>query len=329
MTGNLGRIILKDKTICDVLRVQGPDAEWAEKIEEMLGHKAPAYQWANQLMLRQLLGFDAYFYLVAIDGFPIANIKIMELQGVGILGDVYTRPEYREKGAASQLIKILMDDFTARGGKALYLGTGFGGTPYRMYQKFGFSSVAENSGGMAYFSSDDFAQEYFCEGPAALQPLSWRHYPTSSALFMAPVPGVVRCAPQQLFGQRNSEGSMVKLLAELQKDSPACTAVGLQKNNGALVGLAMWDMDPLWPSTARVDVFCHPHFWEHGNAMLEVITKSIPPSVRQCIAFGDEQCPQKQTVLLNAGFRQSAILPGWISVNEEAVDVRQYVRAMN
>lgn len=329
MTENLGQIILKDKTTCDVLRVQGPDAEWADKIEEMLGHKAPMYQWANQSMLRRPLGFGSYFYVVVVDSFPIANIKTMELQGVGILGDVYTRPQYREKGAASQLMKILMDDFKARGGKALYLGTGFGGAPYRMYQKFGFSSVVENSGGMAYFSSGDFAQEYFCEGPAKLQPLGWRHYPTSSALFMAPVPGVVRCAPQQLFGQRNSEGSMVKLLAELQKDAPTCAVVGLQKDNGALVGLAMWDADPLWPSTARVDVFCHPHFWEHGAAMLETVIKSIPPSMRQYIAFGDDQCPQKETVLLNAGFQQSAILSRWILANEKEVDIKQYVKSVN
>ncbi|HAA73566.1 TPA: hypothetical protein DCE37_00380 [Candidatus Latescibacteria bacterium] len=40
---------------------------------------------------------------------------------VGLFGHVFTKPEERRKGAAN----ALMEDFRQRGGKALYLGTGY------------------------------------------------------------------------------------------------------------------------------------------------------------------------------------------------------------
>ena len=320
----LKTLTLKDNSPATIIVVKGPDISWADKISDLLGHKPPIYSAANQQFLAEDVGLDIYFYLLVQNDVPIANIKTMELQGVGILGDVYTRPEYRGNGVATSLMAALMEDFDARGGRALYLGTGYDSPAYHIYYKFGFRSVEEESGLMAYFNEDDFPEKYFSTGETSLHPLDWRHYPTSAALFMAQLPGVVRCLPQGLLGQSNSEGSMLKVLEEMQKESPSCGGFALQKSNGAVVGMAMWKKHDIWPETALVDVWCHPHFWAEANDLLKVTLQQALYS--KCLAYNDSSCPDKAKVLLAAGFNQVAILPEWLEVEDDCVDVQEFIK---
>jgi GNAT superfamily N-acetyltransferase len=320
----LAQITLRDKTRADIFRVSAPDEEWTSQIAHLLGHKPASFRWANELMLRESLGIEVYFYVVAINGSCFANIKTMDFQGVGILGDVFTRPENRGRGAASHLMQAVMDDFKTRG-SALYLGTGYDTAPYHMYAKYGFKGIEPNSGTMHYFASADFEEKYFAPAPATIRALDWRHYPVSPALFTASIPGVVRNLPLGLIGRRNSEGALVEFLKKMREDVSSCGGFGLQKENGALVGLAAWDCDPAWPDVARVDVFCHPDFWHCAIQLLDATLDSIPNSKRALMAYGDTQCPQKSIVFEQAGFVHNATLKQWVQSTDSRVDVSQYI----
>jgi hypothetical protein len=81
------------------------------------------------MALRHDLGLDVFYYILHRDGVPFTNMMNIEYRGVGLYGHVFTKPEDRQKGAASALMPMLMDDFRARGGKALYLGTGYDSHP--------------------------------------------------------------------------------------------------------------------------------------------------------------------------------------------------------
>lgn len=322
---HLGQIILRDGIRAEVLRILAPEAQWSSQIAGLLGHKPASFRWGNELMLREPLGIEIYFYLVMVDDVAIANIKTMEFQGVGMLGDVYTRPEYRGRGVASQLMQSLMNDFKMRGGLALYLGTGYNTPPYHIYAKYGFNGIEEKSGTMAYFTESSFTKKYFAAAPVTIRALDWQHYPTSAALFAAAVSGVVRCWPLQLIGRCNSEGALLVLMERIQKNALSCGAFGLQKANGALVGFAMWDCDSNWPDVALVDIFCHPHFWEYGSKLLSSMLQSIPDSNRGLIAYSDIQCPQKSEILHQAGFSHKATLKRWVKAAETRIDVEQFI----
>ena len=101
-----------------------------ERIEALLGHKGEEWQWQNSRCARDDLGIDVYYYILHRDGVPFANMMTAECAGVGHFGHVWTRPEDRRKGAADQLMGLQMEDFRGRGGRALYLGTGFDSAAY-------------------------------------------------------------------------------------------------------------------------------------------------------------------------------------------------------
>lgn len=130
--------------------VQGPDADWADRICPMLQHKGEPWTWQNASVLTRDLGIDAYFYVLHRAGRPFANVMTIEGDGVGIFGHVWTDPADRRQGASSHLIRQQMDHFRRRSGRALYLGTGYGSGAYRIYARHGFESVEPASGYMAY-----------------------------------------------------------------------------------------------------------------------------------------------------------------------------------
>ena len=141
MYQQLDRITLKSGEAIQAGVVQGPDLDWAERVETLLGHKGPSWRWGNEQVLRTQTGLDVFFYLLHRDGDPFANVMTIECRGVGLLGHVYTRPEDRRQGAAMQLMACLMDHFRQRGGQALFLGTGYDTPPYHIYRVNGFSGV--------------------------------------------------------------------------------------------------------------------------------------------------------------------------------------------
>jgi GNAT superfamily N-acetyltransferase len=309
MYQDFGTLTLKTGEKMNVGAVIAPDVEWKDRLVTLLTHKGGIWNWQNAEVLGRDVGTEVRFYVVHRDGAPISNILIAEHRGVGILGHVFTRPEERKKGSMGQLMARQMDDFRARGGQALFLGTGFDSHPYHMYASFGFRGIEDKSGYMEYYSAskEEFEGHYFARGKAEVMEANWTHWPASPALFMADVPGKVRCAPLRLFGRVSTEGSFLFLLkaeAERKAAGKNSQARVLQsKRTGAVVGLAMYDGHPLWPDTCLMDVYCHPNCWRRAGEMLEAL--SAPPADR-CVAYGDPECPAKNRVLRRAGFRKVA-----------------------
>ena len=166
MYHQLNLITLKSGEVVQAGVVQGPDLDWAERVETLLSHKGPSWRWGNEQVLRTQTGLDVFFYLLHRDGDPFANIMTIEYRGVGLLGHVYTRPEDRRQGAAMQLMACLMEHFRQRGGQALFLGTGYDTPPYHIYRVNGFAGVEPESGYMDYYSTsqDEFDTSVFRAG---------------------------------------------------------------------------------------------------------------------------------------------------------------------
>ena len=52
MYQHLNRITLKSGEVVQAGVVQGPDLDWAERVETLLGHKGPSWRWGNEQVLR-------------------------------------------------------------------------------------------------------------------------------------------------------------------------------------------------------------------------------------------------------------------------------------
>jgi len=321
MYTHLNNIKLKSGETVEACVITGPDLEWRERVQQLLLHKGDPWDWQNTELLANKVGVQAYFYLLHRDGVLFSNIMTVELNGVGLFGHVWTNPDDREKGAASQLMDEQMHHFRARGGRALYLSTAFASHAFHMYRKRGFEPIEPGSGNMSYFvqTKQEFEADYFAPGRAEISPLDWPHWPTAAALFTGDFPGVVRCAPLGLIGRKVTEGPLLPVIREhrqqqhLQQGGSTPRAWALHKpHNGAVVGLCAVGPDPLWPNTNCLDIYCHPDFWNHAE---ELLSKIAFPKQERVIAYADSLCPQKQAVLRAAGFKAVATIPRWIAAD--------------
>jgi GNAT superfamily N-acetyltransferase len=332
MYEDLDRVRLKSGEQVEMGVVSGPDQEWASKVEVLLGHKGENWLWGNSRLLRDDLGIEGLFYILHRDGVPFANMMNVEFEGVGIFGHVYTVPEDRRQHAASELMPHLMSHFRARGGKALFLGTGFDSHAYHIYNANGFEGVEVFSGSMSYYrdSQSDFETSYFGQGAVSIEALDWIHWPVSPALFMVRRPGTIRLAGLGLFGQGSTEGSMLPLIRETlerrEEGKPSRMMVLRHEESSAVTGVAMHSRDRLWPHTCVVDLYCHPQFWDHGRSLLHSL--SLPEADRY-IAYCDLDFSEKEEILSSAGFVKNSVHEQRVAVNRaktEYVDVGVWER---
>ena len=301
-------VTLKDGSKVEAGVVVGPDLDWADRVEELLGHKGEIWRWGNERVLRNDLGVDVFYYILHRDGQPFANMMNIEYRGVGLFGHVYTKPEDRQNGAASALMPLLMEDFRQRGGKALVLGTGYDSHPYHLYAKNGFVGLEPTSGTMAYYtgSEADFYDEYF-KGETQIEALAWRHWPASIPVFAGDYDVVVRAMTMRATGRYSTEGPMIPLLKDGER-RPGMglgtgTAVLEIPETGAVAGLATYGLNPLWRGTWTVDLYCHPDHWDRGEELLN--TLEIQPAER-LLAYCDAGFEPKEQILRCLGFEPLA-----------------------
>jgi hypothetical protein len=322
MVQALGTIKLRSGETVEAGVVRGPDLAWSQRVQKLLWHKGDPWNWQNAQVLESDLGLDVNFYLLHRDGDPFANIMTIELAGVGHFGHVWTQPADRQQGASSSLMRLQMQDFVARDGKALFLGTGYGSSAYRIYASHGFASIEPENGYMSYYSQSqsDFEASYFAAGELEIQPLTWRHWPASAALFLGNFAGLVRCAPLQLIGRASTEEAFLPALidaARRQNESqpPAVLAL-VNPATTAVVGLAGWSWHPLWPDTCLVDCYCHPQHWEQAGRLLAALQlPSESSGVIRTLVYIDNGNDAKAELFAQAGFKPIATLPQWLAAD--------------
>lgn len=319
MWQSLGSVTLRTGEAVAAGVIVAPDQVWRERILQLLAHKEDLWNWQTAELISQPTGVDARFYVLQREGAPLCHIMTATVGGVGLLGHVWTEPADRGQSAASLLMQLQMTDFHERGGQALFLGTGFNTSPFRIYQKHGFSGVEADSGLMSYYrdGEEKFEEQWFSSGEVELAPLNWAHWSLAAPLFASDFPEVVRCAPLRLLGRSLTEGPLLPWVrAEItrrdQHETPQ-VAVLQKAQNSAVCGLAAWEFDPLWPEVCTADVFCHPNFWQHGEELLNALQL---PANQRVMVYADAGENAKARVLRVAGFAPLSVLPRWIAADK-------------
>lgn len=316
MIVSTSKATLKNGETVDFSILRAPDPVWAPRMMKLLGHKGEIWNWQNEQMLNQDHGLDFHYYFLHRDGTGFSNVATGEYKGVGSFGHVWTAPEDRRKGACAVIMEHQMAHFRERGGRYLTLGTGFETTPYQIYKKFGFVGVEASNGHMTYCEGpvDAFMEEYFAPCEAVIEPVSWKHWPGATVLFLGDFPGVIRMAPERVFGRVSTEGPLIHVIRDRIGKANGITRGHALVNpkTGAVLGVAVWNWDKLWTGTLVLDVYCHPRFWHRAPDLLKALQLADD---KRHLAYADAHCPQKREALEAAGFKVVTQLPNWQRIN--------------
>ena len=98
----------------------------------------------------------------------------------------------------------------------------------------------------------------------------------------------------------------------LPRDQGVQTAVLKQQETEAVLGVATWGLDAVWPGQCLVDIYCHPEYWSWGDDLLAAI---VLPKMHRYVAYCDVGFAAKEAVLEGAGFERVATLAGWVPVD--------------
>lgn len=315
----LSHAVLKDGTAVEIRLVAPPEAPLADKMHGFLKHKGMPWQihW-----LKAFAGdcdvLETRFYLLMIDGEPISNVMTVETAGVGILGHVFTRPRWREKGAASILMRTACDDFACRDGTILYLGTGYDTMPWRLYRKFGFEGFIPNGGLMRWVRQPERLQAMFGGERLAARPVRWGDWPLLQCLFLQPANDHVKNIGLKRFGMADMEGAFLTLQERMQKN-PDMKAAVLTNSAGMTVGFGTaMPLDATLTDYMLVDIFSHRAAEPALGLLLEALHL---PAGSPLLAVVDESSQQRRSALKAAGFSAVGNLPGALKTDACAEDL--------
>ena len=326
MYDRLDEVVLKTGEKMEIGVVRAPDDRWASLLLPLLNHKPLNYKWhlEKAFLPGGIENLETRFYIGLIDSRPISNIMTVEVNGIGILGHVYTVPEHRRKNACRLVMNEQMADFNRRGGRYLSLGTDYDTHPYWIYHRFGFRGVVPEYGLMTYEPDGAFLTHHFQQGAVSIAEPTWKDWPLINTLCTQKNLPFIRSMTYGLLGPSNFEGGYLTLLERLQDRSDSQARL-LKSEHGAVVGFVALQPDARWHGDVLIlDLFVHPTFAPSAHALLQSIAL---PTDRKIQCYAEEDATWKIAALLEEGFEHEATFRGQLKENECVIDVEVYERS--
>jgi len=324
----LGSVTLRTGEQMELGVVRCPDPSWGAQVKPLLGHKSRETHFHfDSAFDGPLDDLETRFYLGTIGGLAVTNVMIVGARGVGILGHVYTRPEHRQKGAYRHLMAAQMADCQRQGFRALTLGTGFETHPYRIYESFGFRSIDGKSGKMWWFAEPDFQGHWLAPAETTVRPMQWGDWAALTLLgFQPDVPGepLPRSWTFRIKGQGGGAESAFQAMQRNLSRGARISAFSLRSERGAVAGWAVLQPDDLaFGDGSLLDLYVHPAFQQDAPKLLAAMPW---PDHARVAAYTTGPDNYRCAALLEAGFKDTAVLPGWLKSGEQRQDLRVLVR---
>ncbi|MBP86402.1 MAG: hypothetical protein CMJ64_06765 [Planctomycetaceae bacterium] len=270
----------------------------ADLIEELLALWAGVFQYsfqeAEQLLLGEEVGENTDVIYVARDGVQIAGTCHLTISRadprLGGLGEVAVPDEFRRQGLATKLCEQARDEFFARGGEALFLGTVNPGAR-RIYERLGWRQLTGAT--VMVCSKQSTPPDEFLEQWLRPNPGPWNVRVATSAirvpmipLALADHPWTILDANAGLCSTRHVEqNSCMGLYARYEQVMKQGAAFASWTDDNQLLGLATVKMDG---TVARVDAFTHA-FEQFGDRWQKLICRAVKWTaerpISECIAL--------------------------------------------
>lgn len=319
----LGPVTLKSGETAEIWQIVAPAPAWKERILPFLAHKGDPWLMPMEKALTEgLPGLRMNFFECLLGEQIVGNITTVDAQGVGMLQHVFTDPAHRRKGICQALMQAATEDFARRGGRAMYLGTGYESPPFWIYYSFGFRPIGQ-TGAMKWLLEPEFERKHFASGPTIVRDTAWPDWPQLTALYQTEEGDYLRGMYFQHYGHSSFEGAY----AAMQRDKAQGRILQvkvLEKEDGALVGHAMLAVQSCWRGEPYLlDFFVHPHF---GRDAAKLVQAFVWPTDKKIQCFCETKAQEKRAALAAAGFRQEAVLKRQILRNREWLDVVIYAK---
>ncbi len=313
MEKHLDTVELKSGEQMRVVRVTAPDDAWRDRILPLLGHKGEPWGWQMQVVFDEdLEGLEQRFYVGVLEaGELVGNVMTIESMDppIGILGHVFTPPEHRRKGICSHLMQAVVDDFRERGGRALFLQTGYDTPPYDIYASYGFKGYRD-TGTMALLNEPEFFDRQFRVRPVQVRDTIWGDWAPLEALAEVPEGWYLRSALLGVYGFAGFEGQYIEARKRMEEGSIEQFKV-LAADDGAVMGFAILGRMEGFPGRPMaLDLHVHPNF---VDAAPELAQSIVLPDGATVLAFADSGSEGKPEVLAAAGFEHEATLRGLLT----------------
>lgn len=191
MIRSISQAAARDGAAFEIAAIEAPEPAALAELCAFYVHKPEIWHWPIEAPLRGMSdGLGSRFYVARAGGRIVSSLVIHERWGIGLLAHVYTVPDWRGRGVASQTVGAACEDFDSRGGRAIFLGTTYGSSAYRIYCRLGFECLQPESSRMVRAPGLDWRAELFAPGEAEVEPLHWGHYPLLNALAATPGSGM-------------------------------------------------------------------------------------------------------------------------------------------
>jgi len=320
---DLGAVILKSGEQARLLQIVAPEPAWTDRILPFLAHKGEPWMWPMKLALEEgIPGIRMTFFELVLGEDIIGNITTVDANGIGMLQHVFTNPDHRRKGICQLLMRAACDDFVARGGRAMYLGTGYESPAYWIYHSFGFRPI-EASGAMKWLPDAQFEQSHFAPGATSARDVQWADWPALTALYQSEQGWYLRGLHFNHYGRSSYEGCFPTMQGQMEKGAITQVKV-LVKDDRAVMGHAMLTTQYQWRGELYLlDFFVHPHFEGEAAKLLAAIAW---PTDRKVQCYCDAGAAGRMAALEASGFEEEAVLKRQILKGDEWLDVLVYAR---
>jgi GNAT superfamily N-acetyltransferase len=260
--------------------IDDPDDDDVPQLSELLGHKGGIWEFhLEQWRTEEAKRLGTRFYVASIGADLVANIMVLSHRGLGLMGHVFTRPEHRRKGICDVLMDYHMEDWRKHDGDALFLGTGFESSPYRIYERHGYRAVPGRPGSMWWSPDisdiDELWSSIYADAARAdVEDLAWQHWPSLNAFTHWPGEQMVRNVSWGIYGVSSSEGEFLEIKLDTEQTDSTQAKV-LETRDGHVCGLATLAPERRWGKHAGTwlfDLYVHPDAGECAEDLIKDFT---------------------------------------------------------
>jgi N-acetylglutamate synthase-like GNAT family acetyltransferase len=299
-----------------------------DEVISLLWHKGPPWvEDIRQRLLGAREGSRDHFWLARHDGKVVANVWYTVASSnpqLGLIGHIYTAPDFRRKGISSQLITAAMRHFAGHGGKVMQL---FTSTPYTvpLYETFGFENLYHNR---SYHETDWYMRspagsrqridQWYHQPPFRQRALHAGDLPAYSLLYNWEFQTRLKDWAQELGLGLEAEYAFINTLGRMSRKQAQCSVLANDHVIAAVCSLV-----PLaFPHQAHVavaDAYVHAEHTERfADLMQHCLDRRAAMGVEKVFALVADA--EKRRRMQDLSFRVIARLPAAYRIGGEAFD---------
>jgi len=243
---------------------------------------------------------------------------------VAILGPVCVDPQYRKKGLASQVCRMLLEHIKAQKIQAVYLGVKDNIPARNLYKKLGFIQHSGIVMRRLFADENEFNKRYSAGQETIIRRIDWRDFAEVSAFLCEPAKIFSFDFCEQVFSSRYAEVQTFlpvfpSLMNCLEKNGGFGTVLQTQENK-SIVGSAFIKplSSVLQDYMAILDFFVLDGFTDKATELVSQTIKQSGFSGNRTILCYCPQCDiYKKQILLSLGAEPYAVLPDFVRIKNE------------